>query len=532
MSETRTIIIRGVAMKKVSILCVILLLTGLSNCANTQDKHEVQTHRSDDSVETEAFLSSLPDTIENWMNDWNMPGLAVGIFVDGETVFMRGFGYRDREERLPVTTRTLFPIASCTKSFTALSAFILEEEGKLDLDAKIKDYLPDFQMMDKKGTKNAAIRDFLGHRSGLSPYTGIHQLTGLSREEIFQHLRYFPPQFELHGGFIYSNLGYMVAGHIVERVVGRPWELFVSESILSPIGMDNTCFTYEEMIGTDDYAVPYWNFPDFESPIKRPFEIDATLSPAGGGGGIITDIEGMMAWVRFNLGDGKAGGRQLVSQEDLNEMHSPIIDLSSALNTELNTYAGYGNGWFSEKYRGYNRVYHGGLGDGWISLVSFLPEEEIGVVVLTNLYYQHLHEALVYHIIDNLLGLSPIDHNTRELRGVKGAIDGFNAGYEAFWQQADPDKMLSRDLETYTGTYSNQLFGKVSVRLEGEELGLTFESGIHLNARHYESDTFATESEILSFSHLPIKFETSEDGIITAFTISLESSVDEFRFVR
>ena len=205
----------------------------------------------------DARLANLPALIEKQMADWRIPGAAIGIVKDGKVIFVRGFGYRDLEKKLPVTTKTLFPIASCSKAFTALSAEMAAEDGILDLDKPIKDYIPDFRLKDDSATAVATIRDFLGHRSGLSDYRFMPWLSGSSREKLFQSLKYFEPYAEFRKKFIYSNLGYTIAGHVVERASGTTWENYTAEKIFKPLGMTNACFTIEDMKKTGDYAQPY-----------------------------------------------------------------------------------------------------------------------------------------------------------------------------------------------------------------------------------------------------------------------------------
>ena len=156
--------------------------------------------------QTEELLQELPALIEAQLEAWHVPGLAVGIVKDGEVIFMEGFGYRDREAQLPVTTKTLFPIASCSKAFTALGAAAAVDEGLVDWDTPIRQYVPDFEMMDPEATREATLDDFLRHRSGFGAHSFLPRLAGTSREETFQRLKYLETEGEFRDKLIYSNL--------------------------------------------------------------------------------------------------------------------------------------------------------------------------------------------------------------------------------------------------------------------------------------------------------------------------------------
>jgi CubicO group peptidase (beta-lactamase class C family) len=499
--------------------------------------------------QTEELLAELPALIETQLEAWHVPGLAVGIVKDGEVLFTGAFGYRDREARLPVTTRTLFPIASCSKAFTALGAAIAADEGLVDWDRPIREYVPEFEMMDPEATRKATLGDFLRHRSGFGEHRFLPRLTGASREEVFRRLRYLEPEGKFREKLVYSNLGYAMAGYLVGTAADTSWEAFTRERIFEPLGMASTGFAVEEMEESGDFAIGYLNLLDFDRPDRVGVGNLTALAPAGG---IVSNLEDMVKWLQFNLGDGKmddlgkgdadarhlvsgdghAEARRLVSAERLAALHRPHTDLSSDPDGELITYQGYGYGWWTETYRGFRHVHHGGLGDGYISQVSFIPEEGIGVVVLTNDYYAHLHQALIYHVFDQLLGLPEVDHFQRELSGLTGYMANWVKEYNAFFDEEPGKPGPTLALEGYTGKYDNPAWGAVSVALQDGGLHLTFRSGIQNSLRHCDGDTFATDEMGIGLLHRPVRFEVGNDGRVEAFTMELESGVAPIRFVR
>lgn len=469
----------------------------------------------------------LPALIENHLKQWNIPGLAVGIVKDGEIVFMQGFGYRDVEKQLPVTTKTLFPIASCSKAFTALSAILSAEDNLIDFDKPVREYIPNFQLKDKDATQKATLRDFLEHRSGLAGYRYVPALSGADRQEIINRLKFINPESEIRSKFSYSNLGYVIAGYTVGKVNGKSWEEFVSEKIFKPLGMKNTFFNIEEMINSGDYATPYANMTSEHPEPWQEIQNNPEFAPAGG---IIADIESMMLWLKFNLNDGKVDSQQLVPSEKLQEMWKNHVELNPS--NEFVENEGYAYGWYSHVYRGHRHVYHGGLGDGYISHVSFLPDDNIGIVVLTNLYYHHYCTVLINHIIDQMLDLEQIDHNAKELEGIVPYLAKFRMDHKDYIDKITIDPPDGFDLDKYAGTYSNPLYGKVEITTEDNKLTCTFEGGIICDLYYSADNVFALNHYELIFRKWLLTFQTDNYGKIKSFTAPLESGVEDYIFER
>ena len=331
---------------------------------------------------------------------------------------------------------------------------------------------------------------------------------------------------EIGTQFEYSNLGYTVAGHIVEKASGTTWEDFVTKRIFRPLGMTSACFTVEEMTSTGNYAEPYVNMMHDE-PDRWPVEINTAMAPAGG---IVANLEDMLIWLKFNLAGGMAGDRQLVSSQSMSAMQMSHSDTYPDSEEGIFTDQGYGLGWNVEQYRGQRHIYHGGLYNGYISWVDFLPDQDIGVVVLTNMYYHHFHSNLAYQVYDGYLDLEEVDHHSREISGCGAAFAAWRKNHAEFWDNADPDSLPAHRLKEYAGVYSNPLYGQVAIGFHGDGLNMTFESGIVLTLQHYSGESFATGSADISFDQQILVFESSEDGTVNSFTASFDGV--EVRFER
>ncbi|MGH9800472.1 MAG: serine hydrolase domain-containing protein, partial [Blastocatellia bacterium] len=176
-------------------------------------------------------LDGFDTFVEQVMKDWKVPGLSLAIVKDGKIVYAKGYGYRDVVKKLPVTPDTLFAIGSNSKSFTAAALGILADEGKLDWDKPVREYMPDFRLYDEYATANLRVRDLVSHQSGLPRHDLLWYGSPLSRKELFDHLRYLEPNRKLHEKYQYNNLMFMTAGFLVERLSGQTWEEFVSKRI-------------------------------------------------------------------------------------------------------------------------------------------------------------------------------------------------------------------------------------------------------------------------------------------------------------
>lgn len=493
---------------------VILSLALLTGCG------------SDPSITDDELLPGLTEMIEKQMKEWYIPGCAVGVIKDDRVIFMKAFGYRDIEKELPVTTKTIFPVASCTKSFTALTAFMSIEDSLIKLDQPVKEYLPGFQMHDENATERATLRHFLAHRSGLGPNSIMPYLTGCSGEDVFDRLCYFEPSGEIGKRLEYSNLGYAMAGLIVGKVNGIRWEDYVRQSIFKPIGISDGCFTKDEIRNSGDFAQGYVNFFDVQ-PVPIEDRRMIAYAPAGG---IAINIEDMLKWLRFNLNEGRAGRKQLVTPEDHRAMYESVTKLSWP-DDSLWTKQSIAYGWMNELYRGHKSIYHGGLGDGFISRVSFLPEEKMGVVVLTNLYYQHFEQVITYEIYDMLLGVPVSNHHERNIELVSGAEKSFRDYYNSFWNNI-PDSLKGLPAELVVGQYSNPLFGQVTIYEDGGNLSVSFDSGLTVPLRPYSEDSFATECFNPEYSHKIFSFNFQDNSLAESFSVVLEEGVPSYLFMR
>src|ERR1022692_872999 len=192
-------------------------------------------------------LNGFEKTVDKILKDWNVPGCGIGIVYKGKLVFAKGYGYRDLDKKLPVTPNTLFQIAANTKLFTATAIGFLVDDGKLEWDKPIKNYVPQIQFYNDQLNNNVTIRDMLSHRTGISRHDGIWYKSDFTRQQLFERLKYLEPSIPLRQGFLYNNLMYSAAGQILEHISGQSWEVFVKSKIFDPLNMSHSMFVVEDM---------------------------------------------------------------------------------------------------------------------------------------------------------------------------------------------------------------------------------------------------------------------------------------------
>jgi CubicO group peptidase (beta-lactamase class C family) len=472
-----------------------------------------------------AALNGLDGFVEQVMKDWKVPGLSVAIVKDGKVVYAKGFGYRDVKKQLKVTPDTLFAIGSCSKAFTATALAILADEGKLDWDKPVRDYLPDFRLHDAYATANMRPRDLVTHQSGLPRHDLVWYGSPLSRKEIFERLRYLEPSRPLHARFQYNNLMYMTAGVLIERVSGNSWEEFVRRRILDPLGMKISNFSVNDSQKTPDFSLPYGEEKDEVKEI--PFRNIDAIGPAGS---INSSVNEMTRWLLLQLGKGKFEGRQILSEKGLGEVHTPQIIAGGDLKYDESFYSSYAMGWGVTSYRGHPALSHGGGIDGFTSAVRFLPKDQLGVVVLTN-SSSPASGLIASNAVDRMLGLS-------EAPWAQRAKDDMARGREAQAKsRAEDESKRKKDarpthpLSDYTGQFEHPAYQTLTVTQDGEQLKFDLH-GLTGGLKHYHYDIFQGVEGASGLEGTKVTFLINRAGEIDRVSIPLESSVKEIVFTR
>jgi CubicO group peptidase (beta-lactamase class C family) len=475
---------------------------------------------------TAKALEGFAAFVKGAMEEWKVPGCAVALVKGDEVVFCEGLGFRDAARKDPVSKDTLFAIGSCTKAFTALALAYLVEEGKLDWDTPVRTYAPDFRLKDQIATEQMTPRDLLTHSSGLPRHDLVWYGATHSRADLWDRLRFLDGNAGFRARWQYQNLMYLAAGHLMERISGKPWEHHMAWKIFRMIGMKRSNLSVVESQKSEDFARPC---AEIDGAVREvPFRNIDAIGPAGS---INSTSADMAQWVRLHLG-GAPDGQQPISRATLAELHRPRMVMPDVSQDLEITNPAYALGWTVDSYRGRMRVQHGGNIDGFSAMVSLIPKDKVGAVVLANLDGTPLPEVVARTAIDRLMGLESIDWNRRLLTRVQAAK---KAGAKAK-DRAD----LARKKDTrpahppgdYAGVYEHSAYGRFEVSPAGDAgLAATFH-GIPLSLEHWHYETFRarTEDPVLRDEKLFAQFLTNVRGDVDRVAIPLEPQVPEIIF--
>jgi CubicO group peptidase (beta-lactamase class C family) len=409
--------------------------------------------------------SDLDAIVNRSLKFWQVPGAAVGIVRDGEVIYLGGHGVKRLGERDPVTPDTVFPIASCTKSFTTTALAILADEKKLTWDDPVRRHVPYFHLADPVADADVRLRDLITHRTGLGSNELLWYRSPWSREDIIRRIALVQPLYPFRTHFHYQTTMFTTAGCAIESAAGCPWEGFIHRRLFEPLGMPSSSCTTTAAMAAKDHATPHR--PDRHGAVGP---IDwypiAIPEPAGS---INSTARDLCRWLAFQLGEGQFAGKRLVSAENLRETHTTqtiirLEGLTRALNPDTLQMA-YGMGWVIQDHRGRLLVSHGGKIDGFRAHLTLLPREGIGIVVLSNLHDTYMNLAVSNKLVDHLLGLSPRDWDEFLRSRIRKHDE--SAAAEARERQARRKAAGAHALAQadYVGEYQNPAYGAAHVML-------------------------------------------------------------------
>jgi CubicO group peptidase (beta-lactamase class C family) len=457
-----------------------------------------------------ALWSSLDSFITDAMKQYKVPGLAIGVVQGDRAVYVKGFGVRDINTQQAVTPETLFDIGSCTKAFTAASAAILADEGKMHWDDRVDEYIPFFHLYDPLADENVTMRDLLTHRTGMGGTDLLWYGSTFSLPEIIQRVRYIPPTAGFRSVFQYQNVMYATAGYAVGEASGGTWQDFVREHIFEPLGMRGADFSAVDAQRAADHATPHMKRPDGNVAVIPWRNID-NVAPAGS---INAGVGDMTKWIAMQLNDGMANGKRLISEESMKEMRTPHIVVPQGGEFDLffpqSMQLTYGMGWFIGDYHGHQLVMHPGDIDGFASLVVLIPEIHTGFVILSNLDHNPVRAGLAYHLIDQLLQLPDEDWTVHFAKVAANFASEDEKETEEWEAKRNPNAKATHELAAYAGTYRNQAYGDAIISVNGDHLTLQFHS-IQASLTHFQYDTFVANVGDLG-GKTPVTFNLDDDG--------------------
>ena len=453
----------------------------------------------------EYAVGKVTDIVEEEMDASGIPGAAVAVVHGGEVVLAEGFGVRDTVTGAGVDARTVFPLASISKSVSATVVAAQSADGEVDWSTPVGEHLPWFGLADPQLTPLVTVGDLFAHRSGLPEHAGddLEDL-GYDRPAVLHGLRHLPLS-PFRTSYAYTNFGLTAGAEAVAVAAGTPWAELSRERIFDPLDMDDTSFSHEELLDRDNRAVGHVRASgsgdsDGNWEPAAPERDPDAQAPAGGLSSSVTD---MAAWMSMVLADGQApDGSQVVPAEALRQALTPQ-SISNPPQAAADRPGAYGYGFnISTSSSGRVQWSHSGafaLGAGTAMLM--MPALDVGIITLTNAAPVGVAETINSRFADYAQYGDPA-LDWRELYG------------EAFGPLLDPVGDLvtarrpstpapPREAEELIGEYSNDYFGTIEVRRAsgtegdaGPTLVLAVGPGTQVwPLEHWNGDTFAASPE-------------------------------------
>lgn len=477
-------------------------------------------------------LEGLDGYIEGSMKRWEIPGLAIAVVKDDRVVYSRGFGVREIGKPEKVSDRTFFAMASQSKAFTASALGLLVAEGKLKWDDPATKYLPWFQLHDPYATRELTVRDLLCHRCGLGTWQGDLMWYGsdLGRREVLERVKFIVPENSFRYRYGYCNLTFVAAGEIIPAIAGVSWEAFLKKRFFEPMGMSRTNADLRETERLDDVARPHTLVKGKVVPVA--YRATANTAPAGA---INSCVRDWARWIRLQLNNGQLDGRRIVPAEIVRETRTPQTLLPARPEGDRIPFSAYGLGWMLREYEGRQMIAHGGGLDGMLSLSVIVPEEKLGVVVLTNYDEQEFYSTLPLHVVDAYLKVRHADRDETLLKARKERERKEREQEEK--ERAAGGGGGRPDLSAYAGVYRHPVLGRATLSARDGKLFIEIERnpGLRGELKHWQYETFRVEWADPYLRTSVIPFRLDEHGKADEFRMKVRPDfVDpmEYRFTR
>ena len=452
---------------------LFLLLVSVTTYAQTPDK-KVQ--------EFDAYVQKA-------MKEWDVPGLAVVVVKNGQVLLSQGYGVRELGKTEAVDSKTLFACASTTKAMTATCMGILVDEGKVSWNDPVVKYLPEFQLYDPFVTREIRIRDLFVHDTGLGNADFLWGIMDIPSDEVLRKMRDVKPSYSLRSSFIYQNIFYLAAGKVIEKISGKPWDVFIKDRIFTPLGMTRT-FPLLADVKDPNQTAPHYKIEGKIMVIQH-----TKADEIGPAGSVWSCVDDMGKWMRVMIDSSKYSGGRLLSASAWTEMFKPQVIVPAgqfyptATLTKPN-WMTYGLGWFQQDYKGRKINYHTGSLAGAVAIHAQLPDEKLGIYVFGNYDHAEVRHALVFKMLDHFALGGTRDWSADFLKLYRNIEAGGEKREKDFEASRVMDTKPTFALKEYAGTYNDPLFGTLVITVEGDELVADLNKFVKAKFSHWNYDTF------------------------------------------
>ncbi len=484
---------------------MVMVLVSIQGCAQEEKK--------------DIRFSELEKQVDSLRQEYHAPGLAIAVTEGERIVYTKGFGYSDISKKLPVDSNTIFGIGSATKAFTASVLGILEEEGRMKIRDKPGKYIPRLKFYNKEMDSEITIHHLLSHTTGISNMSSESSAVlfcSENPEDLVSRLQFLKPAAPVGKRLMYNNYMYTIAGLIGAKITGNRWEANLQHLIFEPLQMNRTFSSVKEASKHTNFSYGY--AADSITPVRVLPEQLPTRAPAGD---IFSSVNDMAKWLQLWLGEGRLGGKQIISPRFIRNATTPYLEFPLHPNDTTSSPSHYGYGWIVGDDHGIKRVEHSGGVSGYTSNVTFFPDRDMGIVVLTNQTGSSLAFAVTDLFVDKLLqrpavdGRHPVQYSSIHSIGAKTTPT-----------IQDEHVKLPMELDAYTGLYSHPGYGNINIYLKGATLYAEFPLTTFRLEYDSENDVFTDhfteEIPLLMWNFMRFNFLTDASGKVSSVSLNYD----------
>ena len=464
---------------------------------------------------SQSKINILDDFILEGKEMWKIPGISVVVVKNDSTLYKKTFGKKNFFDDGLVDSETIFSMASTTKAFISMSLGILVDRDSISWDDRVVDILPSFKLSDPYITKDARIKDLLTHNLGIGNEDRLWTTDSTSVEEMLLKFSKSPRKYPLRGGYTYQNIMYVVAGQVISKVSGISWQSFVKTNILDKVGLSCTLTWSKDIFEYGNYTFPHQI--DYEEGIVHvPFTISDQIGAAGMMWSCSDDME---KYLKFLLNETQLLDERILDNKTFNYLFKPQIIVGdsfypTAKLTKPN-WKTYGLGWYQHDYRGEKIDFHTGSLQGLVTIIGLIRDKNIGVQVFANLDHAELRHAIMYKVMDLFVFSDDSRDWNREVYNLYNEMDKkYKKSYLDKFILRDENSKMTLKLIDYSGTYENDMYGRIIVSVKDEKMTLDVNNGIKFfDLEWWEKDVFITDKDEKWREKLLVKFNLNDNSV-------------------
>lgn len=441
---------------------------------------------------------------------WGVPGVAVAVVHQDRVVYLKGIGVKEIGKPDPVSPDTVFPLASCSKTLTATVLAMLVDDGKLKWDDPVRKHLPWFKLADPLADANVTLRDLLTHRTGLGAHDRLWFRTPLTMEERVRRLAFLEPSHAFRTTFQYQAIAFGAAGLAGAEAAGMTWQDMMHRRLFTPLDMKTASAVYLGD-GKADYASPHKRTGDGVAVIER-YPLDQP-DPAGS---VHASARDLSKYLRLQVNGGFGPRGRIVSKVNLTATHSPQViiprdGLALVMNPQSNIIS-YALGWVAQDYRGQGMLIHGGMIAGFRAQLTVIPEQKLGIAVLSNLDLTWMNFALSNTLIDRFCQLKALDWNTY-CQNMEHQLElKEKHELQALLAARKRNTTPTLPLAAYAGTYEDPAYGACEIRTDNGRLHWKW-GNVQTRLEHFQDDIFMAEDEPAKTMLIGFQLNAKKDAV-------------------